>query len=631
MPPNSFNGLWRRSLRPNSKQTTLIHSVALGFVACCWLVVSWRRWATLEIDFGRELYVPWQLSQGAVLYRDVDDFYGPLSQYFNSMLFALFGPGIMVLVAANLVVLGCIVGLLYVLLRKAWNAAAALVGSVVFLSLFGFSNYDYPANYNYITPYAHEATHGMLVLLALTAVLVRWRERPSRLSALFAGLLFGLTLVLKAEITLAAGLLTATALAVAPKTVEWFNSFSAVAWGFAAVLPTLFFALVFAPHVGLTTAIAYASEAWLNVVGTDRFVADPVQIRFLGLDHPWQHLQQHLVASALALTLLTLVGLASRYLPRIRALGVLVPLTIALCALSAWFGLCFPASAWSNAGRALLGVLLCYVIFSLRTKNRLEPNRELIAADLRIFLAVLAIAMMARMVLNGRLFHFGFYQAAIAGTLVPAILVGEGPGWSDGSRAGRVIFATITAGLLLPGLATLSRLSIQKYQGKTVSIEGGRDRLLVESPYEIGSAVLLSGIAEALRQMPAGQSLLVLPEGQGLNYLARMRSPLAPFFFYSASTEGGREHVLVEQLDKRPPEWVVLTARDLTEYGIQRYGESAGHGKELVDWVQSRYDSCGRFGTDPLGHKNASVELFVRRNPPVSIPKAIDISLAPKS
>src|SRR5262245_36351681 len=76
----------------------------LGILALFFLVTSWRKWPDPLIDFGRELYLPWRLANGAVLYRDVDDFYGPLSQYLNAVLFRCFGTGLMVLVTANLVV-----------------------------------------------------------------------------------------------------------------------------------------------------------------------------------------------------------------------------------------------------------------------------------------------------------------------------------------------------------------------------------------------------------------------------------------------------------------------------------------------------------------------------------------------
>ena len=55
------------------------------------LAFTWRRWPDVLVDFGRELYVPWRLAEGAILYRDVAYFNGPFSPYFNAVLFRVFG------------------------------------------------------------------------------------------------------------------------------------------------------------------------------------------------------------------------------------------------------------------------------------------------------------------------------------------------------------------------------------------------------------------------------------------------------------------------------------------------------------------------------------------------------------
>src|SRR5258707_11776497 len=67
---------------------------------------SWGTWPDPLIDSGIQLYVPWQLCQGKVLYRDIAYYNGPLSQYWNAGLFAVFGVGLRTLVWANLIVLG---------------------------------------------------------------------------------------------------------------------------------------------------------------------------------------------------------------------------------------------------------------------------------------------------------------------------------------------------------------------------------------------------------------------------------------------------------------------------------------------------------------------------------------------
>ncbi len=75
--------------------------VALAFVFAA--AISWRRWPDLLVDFGGQLYIPWRLANGAVLYRDLFYFAGgPLSQYFNALLFKIFGTSFLTLIVANL-------------------------------------------------------------------------------------------------------------------------------------------------------------------------------------------------------------------------------------------------------------------------------------------------------------------------------------------------------------------------------------------------------------------------------------------------------------------------------------------------------------------------------------------------
>jgi hypothetical protein len=111
---------------------------ALAGLAAYLVAQSWRKWPEPLIDFGRELYLPWRLSHGALLYRDADDFYGPLSQYLNAGIFRVFGPGLMILAAANLVIFAGILASIYVLFRRAWGWSAALASCAVFVSVFGF-------------------------------------------------------------------------------------------------------------------------------------------------------------------------------------------------------------------------------------------------------------------------------------------------------------------------------------------------------------------------------------------------------------------------------------------------------------------------------------------------------------
>ena len=76
----------------------------LLLVGVSMLAFTWRAGPDPVVDFGRELYVPWRLSLGDALFTDIAWFSGPLSQYWSSLLFRIFGPGLTVLVWSNVAI-----------------------------------------------------------------------------------------------------------------------------------------------------------------------------------------------------------------------------------------------------------------------------------------------------------------------------------------------------------------------------------------------------------------------------------------------------------------------------------------------------------------------------------------------
>src|SRR5262245_39915064 len=50
---------------------------ALAFLTAFQMYSTWATWGNLSIDAGHETYVPWVLSEGQMLYRDVWYHYGP--------------------------------------------------------------------------------------------------------------------------------------------------------------------------------------------------------------------------------------------------------------------------------------------------------------------------------------------------------------------------------------------------------------------------------------------------------------------------------------------------------------------------------------------------------------------------
>jgi len=153
-----------------------------------------------------------------------------------------------------------------------------------------------------------------------------------------------------------------------------------------------------------------------------------------------------------------------------------------------------------------------------------------------------------------------------------------------------------------------------KHRLQTYSIGQGADQFFTYPPGIRPTGELVREVTDYLRRQPTGQTLLVLPEGEMLNYLTRMPSPLAPFFYFAEATEGGREALLLDTLEQHPPDWVVIISRDLRQRGIKRYGQRPGQGKLLLDWVMANYNIQCAFGGDPLDFRQSGA-IILHRNP----------------
>jgi hypothetical protein len=581
--------------------------LGLAGLVAYFLAISWRRWPDPIVDFGRELYVPWRLAHGAVLYRDVDDYYGPLSQYLNAIVFRIAGPGLMHLVSVNLVVFAGILGLIYFLFRRAWGVGAALAASALFVSVFAFAQYNWCGNFDYATPYAHETTHGVLVCLLLVWVLDRWIADPTPRLSFVAGLLAGCACVLKAEIMLAAGLLLLTALVLSysrsgrlsPRWLGWMAG--------GVVLPSLLFTVYFACWVPWNEAVASACRAWLNAADA-RYSATGQQLSYLGFDHPWFNLGRETLATLWAVLLLGVVIAAAWLADRIPLPAPRVILLVPTTGLIVWTS--SAAVTWTESGRCLPGLLLLYII-SLVVPLRATMSRPEI---LRWLLAVLAAALLARMILNARIYHFGYYQAALAAILVPAVLLGEVALRLRLGRTGTAALAIGTLALLLPGVLSLCQRSGELLALKTVPVGEGVDRFYAPATtLQPTRGELVEVASQALRRLPVGNTAIVLPEGTMINYLARVPSPVPTIYYFGTATENGREEKLVAELQRHPPDWVVILSRDLREFGVARYGDRPGGGLLILEWVAANYTSAGAWGGDPFDVEQRGVVLLRRK------------------
>ncbi len=589
-PPESLADFWERD-RPGRTRRRLAggnQSTEAGeFLGICLLALlavwflheSWRKWPDPIIDSGPQWYAIWRVSLGAAPYHDFTWYYGPLSLLFNGLLFKCFGPGMMVLAAANLVVYAAIVSLAWLAFRMAWGKLAAFAALAVFISVFSFSMLNAVGNYNYALPYSNETTHGMLLMLITAFVMVRWSGQPSRAGAFLLGLCGGVAAVLKPEFMLVGGVLGMAALLLRYRQKQPVSlaEYGMILAGVA--LPTLGIAAWFARGESWKSALIDSCQAWWLVLATRTGPNVMDESSYIGSNHAWRNVGWELEFTLCAVLMVGAIWAAGWFVNRPWSW----PLRLAT-ALGAGFLACSVSMGGGfEIGPCLPGlILIIFIIVVARLVRELRQTGRAQGRNvMALALVLLAGTMLARMALRARINHFGFIQAAFAGMVATAVIVSEVPRWTGNGRWGRRVALAGIMAMLALGCGAIVAESARNHAAQTQPVGTGADRFYAFGPKldETGSAV--NWCVERLRSIPPGATLLVLPEGVMINYLTRHERPMPEFV--------SDEEDYIRQLGRTRPDYVIYIWGDQRDGGIRRFGDPGQPGEKIVNWLRENY------------------------------------------
>jgi hypothetical protein len=589
--------------------------VFLALAVVFTLVASWRKWPDPLVDFGRELYLPWRLSEGAVLYRDIDHLYGPFSHYFNALIFRIFGTGMMKIVGVNLLIYCASLALIYYEVRVGWGRLAAFTGALLFILLFSFCQFVGIGNYNFATPYAHETTHGFLLVLVLILIWASWLRDPRPSNTLIAGIFCGLSTLLKAEIIITAAAVTLCALMRAALSRPHFRSLKTVLRSgsfFLAggLLPVLIAIIGFWRTSSFGTAFSWSNNAWLSLFSFAHITGEPIQREFLGTANLTENLKAILFFGPLSVLAVFAAGLLCK---RINRGKVAVGMSVVLVLGAALASLVLP---WVELGKVFPAWLCLGALAEFRRTSPAAPQSpaDIASANMRWLLLIAAASFLARMALNPRFFHYGYYQAALAGVVTMAAIFRSVPDLLNIHKRGRATYTVVVAVCLVSGTWQLEEVSLLYLKLKTTPIAEGADRFYGFDSRVEPTASLVEEARQTLAARPECKTLLVLPEGVMLNYLLRKPSTIPQFMFVPSLIQGAMGARLMEGLKTRPPDCVAFIGHDMRGFGVARFGDTPEHGSEILSWLDGNYKPFRQFGGDPVVDQRG-VNLYERKKP----------------
>jgi hypothetical protein len=613
----------------SARRDFLFALVVLGCVFFGLIAMTWRKWPDMMLDFGLQLYMPWKISTGAVLYRDLAYMTGgPFSQYLDAILFRFGGVSFLTLAVANLALLALLLAMVYRCFYRAADQLTALMCGLAILLVFAFGHYADYGIFNYVTPYCEEIYQGLVLSIAAVALLARWIPTQKSRTALAAGFCCGLVFLTKPEVflALAAAVLAGPFLTwrMTGKTGMAVKGLALLALGGA--IPLLAFLIYFLRFANFQQSLHWVCWAWVPVLTTK--AADSPLFRWcLGLDTPGYHLLR-MFGDFLGLGAIVLLSALCFRRRGQSGRDALVFLLVA--APLVWLAWKFD---WVECAHSLPLLCLTTLVALLCRARRSGWNPSAIFMTLW---AVFSLALLAKLGLYSRIWHYGFALAMPAFLTALYLLLFLVPEFLQKFAVPPNLWRSLACILLLTGFTQLILFSKYVYQQKTVSVGQGADQLWTFGPQfqptraagEAGRDSFIKGqtrpagllMGQALSWMqantPSDSTLAVLPAGVMLNYMLRRSNPTPYMRWNPPELAVFGQSNMIRAVEQTKPDYIVLLGVDTTEFGVHFFGDTDSFDRELIQWINGAYEPVCLLGHDWNKDGEFGIEILKRTIPP---------------
>ncbi len=578
--------------------------LALGFLLLT--VLTWKKWGNPALDAGAELTTAERVADGAVPYRDIRYFYGPLGLYSLAGCFQLFGASLTTAFAFGLALSAGIVGSFYALARQWLRPTVAAVCAAMTMAI-GFSG----TAFNFVLPHSNSATVGLLCLLL--ALLALCRRRPW-----LAGLAIGAAGLTRPEFYGIAALAALVWLLASSRQRPWRGVLGdAVRIG----LPTL--------AIPLAVLGAFAAAAGVDrLLWENLWPVDFIRVAGFRSQQSWAPLTAASGFSTLA-RLLIYGGLLAATIGAVliwrrragaaRLLALLPPLG-ALLALGLLDLAARKAGVFVDARAAVAGevrdltlgmtwlpalVIVAAVLAAVAAWRRQGPPLGRSWPDDAALVAVaLLFGLRAYDAFNGEASYAPYYAAPLV--LVAGILHQRiGARWPQARGAATAVLALAATGLVLYPLVGL-------YSDNNTEVRTARGSFVAND----ASAPALQRTLDLIDARTApGEPILALPSDGGIYFMAdRPPATYEVMFLPGLLDSRADERRTIDRLEERGVRLTALSARDFSAFGFKEFGRD--YDPLLGEWIE-RGREVASFGDvdEPVAgsYPSAAYTIYERR------------------
>src|SRR5216684_5395565 len=504
-----------------------------GLIVLVAIVLAWYTWASwgdIQVDCGRELYVPTEILRGKLLYRDIYYSYGPLGPYMGALLIRIFGPHLVVFYLFGIAVaIGCAI-LLFELGTMLEGRAAGLTAALALL-FAGFA----PSLALLCKLEFGVACYLMLAFVLAMEAMLRRSARP---------LLHGITIC-------------------APGFVLWVAIYGWFFWTLTLAY------IVDANWNGLpgTTGQTYVTH--LYDLNGQRFI--PREMVGLVICAGLSLMLWFFLAKAnrgtrnSVLAIFTAIAVAHRF-------GSVPGTTVIVTEF-----LVFPS------GMFFIGCgFVAYAIYEL---NQSADRRYLAEAAVGIFALVPALRVFAALKPYDYSIYYAMPLFLVFVITISRCIRRARPTISPDRGWGLVNY------LLAVEVVMLALICIPQAKTRPAILETSWGAIRLEPEDSNVARQILAFITE---QKLHGREVAVLPEAPMFYALTGTEAPSRWYTLLPGHLSPTGEDVYIADLSQAAPDYILLTARNSTEYGADYFG--IDYDQRVYHWIESNYRVAGEFG-----------------------------------
>ena len=584
--------------------------------------ISWGKWADILVDFGLQVYTPWQLSQGKILYKDIIHIHGPLSAYMHSFVFMLFGPGISVLAWFNIGLIIILTVIIHSLFRSLFDPLTGLLAALSFIVVFAFGNYLQVSNYNFVCAYEYTLPHGVFLSFVAIHQFVNYLRNPKSCTLFFIGFLSGLILLTKPEAFLAeitavgVGLLLAlqfhqTSLKTSLQRVLIFFS--------AFLIPSLIFVFYFSFHMTIEQAVESPFKHLLYIFNSE-VKSLPFYKAITGTGLFWNNLGYMFIVLGGYLLIYAIQKFLNKRIVG-RYGNVQTPYWICFSVFLALFIIFRDTILWMDLIRPLPLILIAYMgifIYRWLYHPQTPQHRD---RQISIFvISLFSLTLLLKIFLYVQVQHYGFVLALPGFLIFVALLIHEIPLVFNKYQGSAMVPSIFGLTFLLAHTGVMGWLSFEMYRIKDFPIGKGRDRVYDFSPYHMGTpsnphvrGIIFKSALEWIDQnLGPDEKFVTFPAAPMMNYMSRRGNPVTTGLLNPHVMLLVGESSILIPLKNNAPDYIVLVEQDFAHLGARYFGRD--YARATFAWIVQNYQVAQQIGERPFSDQGFGIQILKRKS-----------------